>query len=130
MPVKPCTHPRGGLEVPHFRGIGAAGHASRPNAGTSSHVPNEPKVTSKVAMLQLGYFFPWHPQGRAATTGGGGGESHAWVEGARTKRGVPAQWGGGGAVRVGQWGAHSGEAAHSGGGGEKYTVKGVAQGRW
>lgn len=55
------THRRRGLGAPHFRVSGAAGDTSRPHAGPPTHgpthVPDEPRGTSKAAKSQLGYFF-------------------------------------------------------------------------
>lgn len=99
MPAKRGTHRRRGLGAPHFRGSGAAGDASRPHAGPPTHgpthVPDEPRGTSKAAKSQLGYFFIgiqkaqlWRevvglwPAGRKRP------KSHWWAEGGRTDRGV------------------------------------------
>ena len=112
MPAaKLSTHRRRGLHAPHLRGAGAAGHASRPHAGPAAHVPEAPRVTSKAAKSQQGYFVTGtqmtrlrRKRWRQWSSGSGAGfaaEAHEWVEPRVQPTSVPWQGRGGASTWAG-----------------------------
>lgn len=99
--AKLSTHQWRGLDAPHLRGAGAEGHASRPRSGPAAHVPDAPRVTSKAAKSQRGYFVTGTQMTRlrrkrwkqwlSGSWAGMAAEAHEWVEPSAQPTRVPWQ---------------------------------------